>query len=122
MNNLPNKDIKLTNFLKQNRSIAPPPSPELEDRLMVQIALLPPEKTGRFLCSWQRYLMGGIGITTAGFIGATIFQVVNPPELSIAELNQLNLYLEAHVPDLLNQSETGTENHENLVDLDIDLF
>lgn len=122
MHNLPEEDPELTNFLRQNRSIASPELPELEDRLMANIDLLSTESKDRILSSWQRYLLVGIGLIATGFIGTTIFQIVNPPEPSMAELNQLNLFLEAHTPDLSNQPEIDTKNHEDLVDLDVDLF
>jgi hypothetical protein len=122
MQNLPDQDTELTNFLRQNRSIAPPESPDLEDRLMANIDLLPTESKDRISWSWQRYLLGGIGLIVTGFVGTAILQIVNPPEPSIAELNQLNFFLEAHLHDLSNQIEIDTNNHENLIDLDIDLF
>lgn len=122
MHNLPDQDTELTNFLRQNRSISPPELPELEDRLMANIDLLPTESKAQVSWSWQRYLIGGIGLIVTGFVGIAIFQIVNPPEPSIAELNQLNFFLEAHLHDLSNQTETDTNNHESLVDLDIDLF
>jgi hypothetical protein len=122
MENSPNQDTELTNFLRQNRSIAPPELPELEDRLMANIDLLSTESKDRISWSWQRYLLGGIGLIVTGFVGTVILQIVNPPEPSIAELNQLNFFLEAHLHDLSNQIEIDTNNHENLIDLDIDLF
>jgi hypothetical protein len=122
MNNLPDEDTKLTNFLRQNRSIAQPESPVLEDRLMSAIDLLPSHNPPRLTHTWQRYLMGGIGLIVMGIAGVAVFQVINPPEPSIAELNQLNLFLEAHAPNLTNHSELDPANYEDLVDLDPDLF
>lgn len=122
MNNSPDQDVKLTNFLRQNRSIAQPEQPELEDRLMSQIYLIPTEKQRTIFRSWPRVIVGGIGLIVTGVVGMTIFQMINPPEPSIAELDQLNLYLEAHLPSLSGQLEMSTENNENLVDLDVDLF
>jgi hypothetical protein len=118
MNSSPDEDAKLSNFLRQNRSIAQPGLPQLEDRLMAQIDLIPTQTQNQLSRSWQRYLIGGIGLVITGFMGATIFQLINPPEPSIAELNQLNLFLEAHA-DLSNQSELDLEH---LVDLDPDPF
>lgn len=118
MNKSPDQDMKLTNFLRQNRSIARPEQPELEDRLMSQIDLLPTEKQRKISHSFPRAIVGGIGLIVSGFVGMTIFQMMNPPELSIAELDQLNLYLEAHLPSLAGQ----LENNETLVDVDVDLF
>ncbi len=122
MNNLPDEDAKLIDFLCHNRSIAPPELPELEDRLMLQIDLLPTEKAEKVSNPWRRYLMGGIGLIIAASVSTTIFQMMNPPEPSIAELNQLNLFLEAYLPDLSNQPELDTGDRENLVELDPDLF
>lgn len=122
MNNLPDKDTKLTNFLRQNCSIAPLGAPELEDRLMIEIDLLPAHPQPRFSPTWQRYMIGGIGLIVAGIATLAIFQTIDPPEQSIAELDQLNLFLEAHVPNLTNHSELDSMNHEDLVDLDPDLF
>jgi hypothetical protein len=122
MNKSPDQDVKLTNFLRQNRSIAQPEQPELEDHLMSQIDLLPSQKQRKIFHSWPRAIVGGIGLIVTGVVGMTIFQIMNPPEPSTAELDQLNLYLEAHVSSLSGQLEMSTENHENLVDLDVDLF
>jgi hypothetical protein len=122
VNNSPDEDAELTNFLRQNRSIAQPEQLELEDRLMSQIDLLPPENQRNFSHSWFRSIVGGIGLILTGVVGMTIFQIVNPSEPSIAELNQLNLYLEAHSPSLSGQLEASTETNENLVDIDVDLF
>lgn len=122
MKNSPDQDIKLTNFLRQNRPIAQPEQPELENRLMSQIDLISTEKQCKIFRSWPRMLVGGLGLIVTGVVGMTIFQLINPPEPSIAELDQLNLYLEAHVSSLSGQLEMNTESNENLVDLDIDLF
>lgn len=122
MNNSPDQDVKLTNFLRQNRPIAQPEPPELEDRLMSQIDLIPTKKQRTIFRSWPRVIVGGIGLIVTGVVGMTISQLINPPEPSIAELDQLNLYLEAHLSSLSGQLEMSTENNENLVDLDIDLF
>jgi hypothetical protein len=121
MNELP-EDPNLTNFLRQHLSIAPPETPELEDRLMLEIDLLPTAGQDRIPHSWQRYIIGGIGLIVTGVVGMAIFQLVNPPEPSIAELNQLNLFLEAHVPNLANHAELDSTNQEDVVDLDLDLF
>jgi hypothetical protein len=121
MNELP-EDPNLTNFLRQHRSIAQPGIPELEDRLMLEIDLLPTASQNRIPHSWQRYIIGGIGLIVTGVAGLAIFQLINPPEPSIAELNQLNLFLEAHAPNLANHSELDSTNQEDLVDLDLDLF
>jgi hypothetical protein len=122
MNEFPDQETKLTNFLRQNRSIAPPESPELEDRLMVEIDLLPIEKQPIISHSWQRYLLGGIGLIVTGIAGVAIFQIINPPEPSIAELDQLNLFLEAHAPTLASHSELDSTSYEDLGDLDPELF
>ena len=121
MNELP-EDAKLTNFLRQNRSIAQPEPPGLEDRLMSELELLPIEKQRGIFHSWQRYIMGGIGLIVTGVAGVAIFQITNPPEPSLAELNQLNLFLEAHAPNLANHAELDSIDQEDLVDLDPDLF
>jgi hypothetical protein len=122
MKNLPDEDAKLIDFLRQNRSILPPELPELEDRLMSQIDLLTTEKAEKNSHSWRRYIIGGIVSIVAASVSIAIFQIMNPPEPSIAELNQLNLFLEAYLPDLSNQPELGTGERENLVELDPDLF
>jgi hypothetical protein len=122
MNDLPDEETKLTNFLRQNRSMAQPESPALEERLMSVIDLLPSHNPPILTHHWQRYLTGGIGLIVTGIAGVVVFQVINPPEPSLAELNQLNLFLEAHAPNLTNHSELDPANHEDLVDLDPDLF
>jgi hypothetical protein len=120
MNNLPDEDPQLTNFLRQHYSIAPLPQPELEDRLMSEIDLLSIESRQRTPRSWWRYLVG-IGIVATGIIGGSIYQVLNPPQSSIAEIQQLNLYLEAHADSLVNP-DVDVESHDRLLGLDIDLF
>ncbi len=122
MNNLPDDDPQLTNFLRQHRSIAPAELPELEDRLMLVIDALPTPEPRRILISWRRYLMGGIGLVITGIFGAAVFQIFNPPEASIAELDQLNQFLEAHAANLTDHAELDPANSEDLVDLDPDLL
>jgi hypothetical protein len=114
MNNRPDKDAQLTNFLRQNRSIVPLEPSELEDRLMSEIDALPIERQHRIARSWWRYIAGGIGLLVAGSVGVTIFQVMHPPEPSMAELDRLNLYLEANIPELIGDSDSSLEKHEDL--------
>jgi hypothetical protein len=122
MNNRHNQDINLTNFLRQNRLIAPPALPGSEYRLISQIDLISSEKTTKVSHSWQRYIVGGMGLIIMGLFGTIVFQSLNPPEPSIAELNQLNLFLEANLPNLVNQPDIDTGDHEILGDIDADLF
>ena len=122
MNNLPDEDTKLTNFLRQHRSIAQPELPELEDRLMSAIDLLPTHKQTGFPQAWRQYLVGGIGLIFTGIAGVAIFQIVNPPQPSIAELDRLNLFLEAYAPNLTDHSEIDPANYEDLGDLDRELL
>ena len=121
MSELP-EDPKLTSFLHQHRSIAQPEILELEDRLMSEIDLLPIEKQYRISHSWQQYIIFGIVLIVTGITGAAVFQIFNPPESSIAELNQLDLFLEAYAPNTANYSELNSTNQEDLVELDPDLF
>lgn len=121
MNNLPDENAKLTNFLRQNRSIAPAGQSELEDRLMLEIDALSAEDRQGVSRSWWRYVVGGIGIIITGIVGLAIFQVVNPPEPSMAELDRLNLYLEANIPELVGDADLGLGKHEDL-ELDEDLL
>jgi hypothetical protein len=122
MNNRHNQDINLTNFLRQNRLIAPPALPGSEYRLISQIDLISIEKKTKVSHSWQRYIVGGMGLIIMGLFGTIVFQSLNPPEPSIAELNQLNLFLEANLPNLVNQPDIDTGDHEILGDIDADLF
>jgi hypothetical protein len=115
MNQLPDEDPKLISFLRQHRSIAPAELTGLEDRLMLELDALPAHHYQSGLRSWQRYLISGIGLAITGLISITILQLVNPPEPSIAELDQLNLFLEAHVSNLASHSDLDP-------DLDPDLF
>jgi hypothetical protein len=96
MNNLSDEDPQLTNFLRQHRSMAPPDSIELEDRLMAEIELLPTTKTPRISRLALRRIIGSLGILTLGTIGITIHYLMNPPEQNVAELHQLDRYLLAH--------------------------
>jgi hypothetical protein len=122
MNNLSDEDPKLTNFLRQNRSIPPSELLGLEDRLISEIDLLPTEKKQRVPSSWWRYIAGGIGIIATGVIGVTIHQLMNPPESNLAQLNQLNLYIEAHIHSLVVDAEIGIEDHDTEAASDTDLF
>jgi hypothetical protein len=122
MNNLPDEDASLISFLRQNQSIAPPATTNLEDRLMSEIDALPTQTQLRSSRSWWRYLAGGIGILVTGLIGVTTFQILNPPELSVAELDGLNLYLEAHILDATGDPTIEIGKHEDLIDLDDELL
>ncbi|WP_309735511.1 hypothetical protein [Chamaesiphon sp. OTE_75_metabat_556] len=122
MNNLPDEDANLVNFLRQHRSIASPGMSDLEDRLISELDALPTQTQQRSHRSWWRYLAGGIGILVTGIIGATTFQVLNPPELSIAELDGLNLYLEAHILEATGDPTIDPGKHEDLVGLDDELL
>jgi hypothetical protein len=122
MNNLSDEDAKLINFLRQNQSIAPPEISELEDRLMSSIDELPDLDRQNRSRSWWRYLASGIGIVVTGVIGATTFQIFNPPEPSIAELDGLNLFLDAHITGLASDLEMDVGKHEDLADSDDELL
>jgi hypothetical protein len=122
MNNLPDEDLQLTNFLRQHRSIAPAELPGLEDRLMLEIDALPAPQPQRISPAWRQYVLGGIGLIITGIVGITMVQIFTPPEPSMAELDQLNLFLEAHAANLTDHAELDQPNHENLIDLDPDLF
>jgi hypothetical protein len=122
MNDSPDEETNLTNFLRQHRSIAPAELTGLEDRLMMEIDALPAHQQQRIKHYWRRYLISGIGLAITGIVGITILPLINPPELSIAELDQLNLFLEAHAPNLTSQSDLDPANQEDFVDLDPDLF
>jgi hypothetical protein len=120
MNNFPDEDPKLLNFLRQNRSIAPLESPNLEDRLMSEIDFIPIKKSkGRH--TWRRYIAGGVGIMATGILGIGIDRLMNPPEPSMAQLQQLNLFLEAHAHNLVD-ADTSKEDRDNSVDSDADLL
>ena len=116
MDDLPDRDAELIDFLRQHKSIAPPATVDLEDSLMSKIAL-PPTKNSGINRSWWRYLIGGIGMMAIGIVGVEIHQVMNPPAPSVAQLQQLNLYLEAHTQSLV-ASETGSEERDVAEDLD----
>jgi hypothetical protein len=118
MNNLPDEDPQLTNFLRQNRSISPPPLPELEDRLMSEIDRLPIATRQRVSRSWWRYIAGGIGIIATGIVGGSIQQLISPPEPSIAEIQQLNLFLEAYTRDSIVSPDDPLDDRA----LDVDIF
>lgn len=130
MNDFSDEDPKLRNFLCQHRSIIPSESPESEDRLMEAIDLLPLEPNPRSSRHWWRYIVGGIGIIVTGVVGVTMHQLMNPPEPSLADLQQLNLYLEAHAHSsiespgerLRQRPELNMEDRDNSLDLDPDLF
>jgi hypothetical protein len=90
-----NEDPQLTNFLRQHRSIAPPASSELEDKLMSTIEPLPSKKKRRIPRKWWRYLEFGIGTMVAGLVAMAIHQVINPVP-DIANIHPLDRYLETH--------------------------
>jgi hypothetical protein len=121
MNDSADEDRKLLNFLRQHRSILPPEPTESEDRLMSEIDLLPTEPRSRVSWRW-RYLCAGIGMIAAGVAGVTMSQMINPPEPSLAELQQLNLYLEAHAHSLNDNLEQGLEDRSNRSDVDLDIL
>jgi hypothetical protein len=122
MNNSSDEDPKLLNFLRQHRSIVPPEPTGSEDRLMAEIDLIPTESRPRIAHNGWRYLWSGIGIIATGIVGVTMHQLINPPEPSLAELQQLNLYLEAHIHNLNDNSETDVDDPNNLSDLDLDII
>jgi hypothetical protein len=91
-----NEDPQLSNFLRQNQSIAPPESSELEDRLMSTIEPRTVQKKRRIPRKWWKYLEFGIGSMITGIIGATIHTLMNPPSADITTIHQIDRYLEAH--------------------------
>lgn len=117
MNNLPDEDLQLTNFLRQHRSIAPPPHSNLEDLLMAEINF-PPVETKQHSYSLRRYLTSAILLIVTRVVGGSIYHVLNPPDLNVAELQQLNLYLEAHTDSLVLSSDSDVESHD-LSNLDL---
>jgi hypothetical protein len=96
MNNFSDDDPQLTNFLRQNRSIAPPDFAKSEDRLMAEIDARFEVKKTRVLHLRSRYIWGVIGTIATGIFGATIHYMMTPPAPSMAELDRLDRYLEAH--------------------------
>jgi hypothetical protein len=96
MDNFPDDDPGLTNFLRQHRSIAPPESIELEDRMMSEIESITTTKKRRVSQVWWGRIFSGVGIAATGLLGATIHYVMSPPELSTAEVERLDLYLAHH--------------------------
>lgn len=119
MNNSPNEDANLANFLRQNRSIAPPGQPESEDRLMLEIDLISHPAPQHHRRDRWRYIAGGIGIIATGLLGLTTLQIFNSPEPSMAELDGLNLYLEAHI---LGDPALDIGKSEDLTDVDDELL
>jgi hypothetical protein len=122
MNNFDDEDPQLTNFLRQHRPIVLPESSELENSLMSEIDLLADNNSRKVSRTWWRYIASGIAIFATGVVGIAIHQVMNPPEPSMAELHQLDLYLEAHANSLVITPEFGNEDRHSLADLDIDVF
>jgi hypothetical protein len=126
MNNLSDGDPKLTNFLRQYRSISPightanspPNSIELEDRIMAEIDLLPIERQRRVTSRWWRSIFAGIGIIATGILGMTIHSIMNPPAPNMAELDRLDRYLADHWHGVDSDSK-ASDSPDNL---DIDLF
>jgi hypothetical protein len=91
-----NEDPQLTNFLRKHRSIAPPESSALEDTLMLVLEPLPVKKKRRISRKWWRYLEFGISSIVTGIMGVTIHTLMNPAPPDIANIHQLDRYLEAH--------------------------
>jgi hypothetical protein len=91
-----NEDRQLTNFLRQHRSIAPPASSELEDRLMSTIEPLTTNKKRHIPRKWWRYLEIGIGTMFTGIVATAIYHVINPVPADIVNIHPLDLYLETH--------------------------
>jgi hypothetical protein len=69
-----------------------------------------------------RYLAGGIGILLTGLIGLATYQIFNSPEPSMAELDGLNLYLEAHILGDTGDPAVDVEKSEDLIDVDDELL
>lgn len=97
MNNLSDDDPQLTNFLRQYRPLAQPESSNLEARLMSKIDLLPTKTRPQIM----RRIVGGMCVIATGILGVTIHHVMQPPELSVAELYQLDRYLIYHSPSFV---------------------
>jgi hypothetical protein len=111
-----NEDPQLTNFLRKHRSIAPPESSEVEDRLMSTIQLLPVKKKRLISRKLWRYLEMGIGAMVTGIMGVTIHTWMNPSTPDIANVQQLDRYLEAHWHRL--GSSTVDINYDSMAELE----
>jgi hypothetical protein len=111
-----NEDPQLSNFLRKHRSIAPPESFELEDTLMLALEPLPVKKKRRISRKWWRYLEMGIGSIVTGIMGVTIHQVMNPSTPDIANVQQLDRYLEAHWHRL--ESHPVDINNDSMTELE----
>jgi hypothetical protein len=121
MHKFPDEDTQLVNFLRQNRSIAPTELPKLEDRLISEIDLLHTNNRSGVSRDWLQYIMGGVGLVAVGIVGLVMHQTIEPPAPSMAQLQELNLYLESYATELVT-TPSNLEDRDNLVDLDIDIF
>ncbi len=113
MNNFSDDDPQLTNFLQQHRSIAPPESAKSEDRLIAEIDVRFEVKQQLVSRLWSRSIWGMIGAIATGIFGATIHYVMNAPAPSLAELDRLDRYLEAHWHGLV-ADPAKIDNQDNL--------
>jgi hypothetical protein len=111
-----NEDPQLTNFLRKHRSIAPSESSESEDRLMSAIEPLIVKKKRLIPRKWWRYLEFGISSIVTGIMGVTIHTLMNPAPPDMANIHQLDRYLEAHWHRL--GSSTVDINDDSMAELD----
>jgi hypothetical protein len=111
-----NEDPRLIDFLRQNRSIAPPASSELEDSSISTIEPLPLKKKRRIPRKWWRYLEFGIGTIFMSIVGGTIHQLMNPSPPDIAKIHPLDRYLESQWSRVA--SNPADMNEDNITELE----
>jgi hypothetical protein len=114
MNDSPDEDdLQLTHFLRQHRSIAPPESVDVEDRLMSAIEVeITREKYKSTFRSWRRIFVA-FGLVAVGSFVAVIYNPNERMETNVAEIDKLDRYLLTHSHNFVPEQE-AIDNHDNL--------
>ncbi len=106
----PEDDTALADFLRQHRHAVPPPSPDLEDRIMEMVAISQRSLKAVPLHrpNWKLRLLG-TGAIAASLIGGLVgYRLLTPSSLSYAELSNLEAYMETNWNSALG--ETSSED------------
>jgi hypothetical protein len=115
-----NDDLNLVKFLQQHQAIAPQSSIDLEEQIMAEVNRIPIQVAEQKPRQWLKIAGWGLSATIATIGSIFLYQSIESPQMNMAEIKQVEEYLEAHW-DHLDPHQSSLEQPNAIDDLHIDL-